>query len=56
MERSDLAYLIDLAQRHFPGEEPTPETMGTAHFREEQYWKRMETAVQNAVVKAFGEG
>ena len=56
MERGDLLYLTDLAQRHFPGEEPTAEKMGTAHFREEQYWKRMEAAVQNAIARAFGEG
>ena len=56
MERGDLLYLIDLAGKHYPGEEPTADIMGKAHFREEQYWKRMEAAVQNAIARAFGEG
>jgi len=47
---------LDLADEFFPGREPTPQILGRAFFREEQRWKRMSTAVQNGVAKAFGEG
>ena len=56
MEKSDLLYLMDLVDKYFPGREPTPEIMGRAYFREEQNFQRMESAMQNGVAKAFGEG
>ncbi|MGP5282087.1 DUF6890 family protein [Pseudomonas helleri] len=42
-----------LSSRWLPGEEPTPEVMGTAKWLEDEHWKRMEIAVANAIALAL---
>ena len=42
-----------LSSRWLPGEEPTPEVMGTAKWLEDEYWKRMEFAVANGIAHAL---
>ena len=42
-----------LASRWLPGQEPTPEVMGTAKWLEDEHWKRMEIAVANGIVHAL---
>ena len=42
-----------LSSRWLPGEEPTPEVMGTAKWLEDELWKRMEIAVANAIALAL---
>lgn len=42
-----------LASHWFPGEPPTVETMGTAKWLDDEYWKRMEFAVANGIARAL---
>jgi hypothetical protein len=42
-----------LAGRWLPGQEPTPEVMGTAKWLEDEHWKRMEIAVANGIALAL---
>ncbi|MFJ2365931.1 DUF6890 family protein [Pseudomonas sp. NPDC087697] len=42
-----------LTQRWLPDAEPTPETMGTAKWLEDEHWRRMEIAVANGIAFAL---
>ena len=42
-----------LAARWLPGEPPSVETLGTAKWLEDEYWKRMEYAVANGISRAL---
>ncbi|SDQ55025.1 hypothetical protein SAMN05216487_2455 [Pseudomonas sp. UC 17F4] len=45
--------MLALAARWLPGESPTVETMGTAKWLEDEYWRRMEFVVANGISRAF---
>ncbi|WP_371850667.1 DUF6890 family protein [Pseudomonas sp. Irchel s3b6] len=45
--------MLALSSRWLPGQEPTPEVMGTAKWLEDEHWKRMEIAVANGIAHAL---
>lgn len=49
-----MGLLLALQEKWLPGADADdPEVLGTAQFLEEQYWRRMKAAVQNAIADAF---
>lgn len=42
-----------LTTRWLPGAEPSIENMGTAKWLEDEYWRRTEIAVANAIAYAL---
>ncbi|MGT3071955.1 DUF6890 family protein [Pseudomonas putida] len=45
--------MVALHQRWLPGTDPSIENLGTAKWLEEEYWRRTEIAVANAIAHAL---
>ncbi|WP_390897830.1 MULTISPECIES: DUF6890 family protein [Pseudomonas] len=53
MTENGLGQLVALANHWLPGAELTAEVMGTAHWLENEHWRRMEIAIANGIAYAL---
>ncbi|MFW5487375.1 MAG: DUF6890 family protein [Desulfovibrio sp.] len=54
MRDNALAQIEALSRKWFSDRQPTRQSRAQALFLETDYWEKMETAVCNALVRAFG--
>jgi hypothetical protein len=48
-----MGQLLALADRWLPDADRSPETLGTAKWLEDEYWRRTELAIANGISRAW---